>query len=175
MPAPPSFASATPPHGPNQSRISTQDPDQTFPSGPVYSHTRWLFPREEERWSSRQLPGALRGPPATRFPRSPRAHPCLPTPDLGLPPPRSGKPPRLMRPGCFRFAFAPFSPQLGRLQKNKVGVKSACPDKVMGTPLFGPKRAGGRGRFRLRPGYPCPFQGREKPGGPGLFSSRKET
>lgn len=163
-PAPHSFASASPPHGTNLSRISTQDPGQTFPSGLLHSHTRSLFPGGGGATELTAAPGSLRGPPATRFPRSPRAHPRLRTPDLGLPRPRSGKPRRLMRPGCFRFAFAPFSPQLGRLWKNKVGeggplVKSACPDKVVGTLRFGLKRGRGRERLRLRPGTPVPCRG----------------
>lgn len=173
--APHSWAPGSPPHRPNQSRISTQDPGQTFPLGLVYSHTRTPFPGEEERWRFGQLPGALRGPPATRFPRSPCAHPCLPTPDLDLPRPCSGKPPRLMRPGCFRFAFAPFSPQLERLRKNKMGVENACPDKSDGNTAVRSQAGRGEREAQLRPGYPCPLHGRKGPGGPGLFFSCKET
>lgn len=46
-----------------------------------------------------------------------------------------------MRPGCFRFAFTPFSPQLGRLRKNKMGVENSCPDKSDGDTAV-PSQAG---------------------------------
>lgn len=91
----------------NQSRISTQDPDQTFPYELVYYHTVDFSEGEED------FPRALPGPPTTRFPRSWGSHPCLPTPDLGHPQLRCGKLLQLMQPGCFRFAFAPSSSQLG--------------------------------------------------------------
>lgn len=67
-PAPHSFASASPPHGPNQSRISTPDPGQTFPSGLIHSHTQSLFPGGG---GATELPAAPGGPAGiTRHPVS---------------------------------------------------------------------------------------------------------
>lgn len=88
----------------------------------IYYHALDFSQEEEE------FPCALPVPSTTRFPRSWGAHPCFLTPDLGHPRLRSGKLLRLMRPGCFRFAFAPFSLQLGRLRKKKVGGRGreAC-------------------------------------------------
>lgn len=142
--APHSFASASPLQGPSQSRISTQDPGQTFPLGCYVIIHAQFSPGGGGATGLLAAPGRPPGTTRTQFPRGWGAYPRLRTPDVGLPRPGSGKPLRLMRPGCFRFAFALSSPQLGRLRKNKVGVKSACPDKnVAETSRFSRKQ--GRG------------------------------
>lgn len=76
-PAPHSWASGSPPLGPNKSRISTQDPGQTFPSGLVYSHTRTPFPGGGGAMALRAAPGDPAG--TTRHPVSTQP-PCPPLP-----------------------------------------------------------------------------------------------
>lgn len=138
-----------PASGSKQSRISTQDPGQTFPSELVYYHTL-DFSQEEE------FPRSLSVPPTTRFPRKWGAHPCLLTPDLGHPRLRSGKLLWLMQPGCFRFAFAPFSRQPGRFRKKKVGMKSVCLTKWQDTLVVG-KLGGEWGKSKAKVGACAPL------------------
>lgn len=86
-----------------------------------------------------------------------------------------------MRPGCFRFAFAPFSLQLGRLRKKKVGGGAGegggkrVPDKV--DTLVGGKLGGEWGESKAKAGACAPLSltGAKRAKRPDLFSSCKET